>query len=96
VAANGADMSKSMLIEFTIAASSIECARSLAERIAGIGYSSDLYVDDEDGSVSLYCGRIMLATYEGVVAAQAELNMLCRPVGANCDGWLTAGNRQDN
>jgi hypothetical protein len=59
-------------------------------------YSPELYVDDEDGSVSLYCGRTMTATYEGVVAAQAELNTLCESVGANCDGWITAGNRQDN
>jgi regulator of ribonuclease activity B len=96
VAASGADMSKPMLIDFTIAVPTMEGARSLTERIAALGYAPELYVDEEDGSISLYCGRTMVATYEGVVAAQAELNLLCEPVGANCDGWLTAGNRQGN
>lgn len=96
VAEHGADMSMPMVIEFTIAVPSVECARSLAERISALGYAPALYVDEEDGSVSLYCGRSMLATYEGVVAAQEQLNTLCEPVGANCDGWITAGNRQHN
>lgn len=96
VASHGADMSRPMRIEFTIAVPTVECARSLAERIATIGFSPDLYVDEETGSVSLYCARSMLATYEGVIEAQVELNKLCEPVGANCDGWMTAGNRQDH
>jgi hypothetical protein len=96
VASGGADMSRPMTIEFTIAVPSIDGARSLAERIAAAGYVPNLFVVDEDGSVSLYCARSMLATYEGVVAAQSELNVLCKPVGANCDGWITPGNRQDN
>jgi hypothetical protein len=96
VADAGAAMNEPMRIEFTIAVPSVECARRLAERIADFGYDPDLYVDEEDGSVSLYCARMMLATYEGVLSSQAELNQLCQPVGANCDGWITAGNRQDN
>jgi hypothetical protein len=96
VAANGADMSKPMTIEFTVAVPTVECARSLAERISTLGFSPHLYIDDEDGSVSLYCARSMLASYEGVVAAQMELSKLCEPVGAECDGWITPGNRQDN
>jgi hypothetical protein len=90
VASGGADMSRPMTIEFTIAIPSIDSARPLAERIAAMGYVPHLFVDDEDGSVSLYCARSMLATYEGVVAAQSELNVLCEPVGANCDGWITS------
>jgi hypothetical protein len=96
VAEAGAEMTEPMRIEFTIAVPSVECAHSLAERIAGLGYEPDLYLDEETGSVSLYCARMMLASYEGVVSAQFELNQLCQPVGANCDGWTTAGNRQDN
>ena len=96
VATSGADMSKPMTIEFTVAVPSVDIARSLAERISAVGYSPDLFVDDEGGAVSLYCARSMLATYEGVVAAQSELNSICELVGANCDGWITAGNKQGN
>lgn len=95
VAVHGADMSRPMKIEFTIEVPTIECARLLTEQIAASGYMPDLYVDPESGAVSLYCARSMLATYEGVVAAQVELNELCEPVGAHCDGWITAGNRSD-
>src|SRR5436190_13453550 len=94
VEAAGADMSKPMRIEFTIDVPDEERARSLAERIAAHGYEPDIFIDDEDGSVSIYCARIMLASHEGVVAAQADLNVLCVPFAAACDGWVTAGNKQ--
>ena len=96
VAENGADMSQPMEIEFSIDVSDVERARSLAERIAALGYVPGIFEDDETGSVSIYCARTMLATYEGVVAAQSELNELCVPFEAVCDGWITAGNRQDH
>ena len=96
VAAAGADMSRPMEIDFTIDVPSVACARSLAERIFALGYVPRVYEDATDNSVSLYCAKTMLATHEGVIAAQSELNELCAPVGAECDGWLTAGNRQDN
>jgi hypothetical protein len=43
-------------------------------------------------SWSVYCGKTMLATYEGVVSVQAQLNELGRPHCGNCDGWGTFGN----
>src|SRR5687768_722958 len=84
VAEHGADMSIPMKIEFTIDVPDLERAHALAEQIASRGYNPDIFVDDESGSISLYCARTMLATYDGVVAAQGELNELCAPFGANC------------
>jgi hypothetical protein len=95
VAENGADMSQPMKIEFSIDVPDVERARPLAERIAALGYIPDIFVDDETGSVSIYCAKTMLATHEGVVA-QSELNEICVPFAAECDGWITAGNRQDH
>jgi hypothetical protein len=69
-------------------------ARSLAEKIAALGYKPNIFVDNETGSVSIYCAKTMLATHEGVVAGQTELNVLCTPYGAECDGWITPGNRR--
>jgi hypothetical protein len=83
------------LIEFTIAAPTEAVARRIIELVASKGYSPRIFVDD-DGDVSIYCGRVMVATYEGVVEAQAELNQLCLPYSAECDGWITAGNKQDH
>jgi len=67
VAAAGADMSRPMEMEFAIAVPTVECARSLAERISSLGYSPRVYQDAEDNSVSFYCAKSMLATYEGVI-----------------------------
>ena len=64
------------------------------ERIAALVYAPHIFVDDESGSVSIYCARITLATHEAVVAAQAEINETCMPFAARCDGWITAGNRR--
>ena len=88
-------MSQPMKIEFSINVPDVVRARPLAERIAALGYIPDIFVDDETGSVSIYCAKTMLATHEGVVAAQSELNEICVPFAAGCDGWITAGNRQD-
>jgi len=96
VAENGADMCQPMKTEFSIDVPDVDRARSLAEKIAALGYTPDIFVDDESGSVSIYCAKNMLATHEGVVAAQCELNELCVPFAAECDGWITAGNRQDH
>jgi len=43
---------------------------------------------------SLRCGKSMLATYDGVLSVQAQLNKLLVPLGGNCDGWGTFGNTQ--
>jgi hypothetical protein len=95
VAESGADMSRPMKIEFTISAPSHETAVAIAEMVSVHGYVPEIYVDEQDYRVSLYCARVMMATYSGVVDAQAQLNRLCRPYAAECDGWITTGNRQD-
>ena len=91
---SGANMLRPMSVEFSISAPDIESARSIAEIVSEHGFSPDIYIDDEDHSVSVYCARAMLATYSCVVSAQNELNGLCEPFGGECDGWITAGNMQ--
>ena len=34
----------------------------------------------------------MLATYEGVISSQSELDELAAPIGGVADGWGTFGN----
>ena len=88
---DGLDLSKSRTVEFTITVPDLLTAKSLLELIAASGYIPHLYVDDEDGSVSLYCAKDMILTYEAVIEKQDQLNALCKPVGAECDGWLVEG-----
>jgi len=85
-------MTRPMRIEFSVDAPDLAAARTVAEVASAHGYEPDISVSDEDGSVSVYCARTMLATYDGVMACQAELSVLCQPFGAACDGWGTFGN----
>ena len=34
----------------------------------------------------------MLASYDAVIAAQEEVNIIVKPLGGECDGWGTFGN----
>ena len=92
VEAGGADMTRPMRIEFTIEVSDLALAKSIAELVSSHGYEPDIIVSDEDGSLSVCCAKMMLATYDGVVSGQAELTRLCKPFGVICDSWGTFGN----
>ena len=90
----GADMSRPMVIDFSVDAPDQSVAIRVAELVAPLGFDPDISFDDDSKSWSVYCGKSMLATYDGVVSVQAELNALLGPLGANCDGWGTFGNTQ--
>lgn len=95
VAHDGSDMSKPMDIDFAVAAPDETSARAIAKAAATRGYRTD--VDrDEAGPWSCYCTRRMIASYEAVVAAQAELDALSRPLGGYADGWGTFGNAPES
>ena len=57
------------------------------------GYAAQLGADEETGEWLCVCSKTMLATYDGVVEAQTELNQLVAHLD-NCstDGWGTFGN----
>lgn len=92
VAAAGADMSSPMVIEFSIEAADERSARDIAELVEAQGFDPSISDNEGRGSWSVYCARSMLATYEGVVAVQAELTTLVTAHGGRCDGWATFGN----
>lgn len=93
VAAAGADMSQPMVIEFSIEAPDPESARRIAQRVSEHGFDPTIH-ESEDDTVSIYCAKAMLATYEGVVAEQVRLTELSAAFGGTCDGWGTFGNTQ--
>jgi hypothetical protein len=86
VAAAGADMGRPMAIEYAIDAPDEMTAKRVAELVAPRGYDPLLSHDEHSGAWSVYCSRLMLATYDGIVAAQSELNDVVTAHGAICDG----------
>jgi hypothetical protein len=95
VAESGADMSRPMVIEFSVDAPDERAARRVAKFLAPVGFDPSIFHDDETGSWSVYCAKEMLATYEAVVDVQSELNRLLQAHGGHCDGWGTFGNTQE-
>jgi hypothetical protein len=94
VAEQGADMSRPMVIEFSVDAPDERAARRMSELVTPLGFDASIFYDEESQSWSVYCGKSMLATYDGVIAVQDQLNELLMPLGGNCDGWGTHGNTQ--
>jgi regulator of ribonuclease activity B len=93
VADDGSDMSKPMEIDFTVAVPGESAGKAIAERAGLLGYRTKVARDREDDAWTCYCTKRMLATHEGVVAAQAELQAISVPFGGHCDGWGTFGNQ---
>lgn len=91
---SGADMSLPMVIDFSVDVPDEHTARRVAEIVEAHGFDPSIYEDHDSGSWGVCCSKSMLATYDGVVAVQAQLNELLGPHGGNCDGWGTFGNTQ--
>jgi hypothetical protein len=85
-------MSKPMRIDFTVDVPSLVQGELVADEARGLGYEIDLDRNENSDRWTCRCTKLMLATYEGVVAAQAELEAISRPLGGHCDGWGTFGN----
>jgi hypothetical protein len=94
VVESGADLSRPMVIDFSVKVRDEPTARRVAGVVAANGYDPSISEDDGGRSWSIYCSKSMLATYEGIVAVKAELNELVKPHGGSCDGWATFGNNQ--
>ena len=91
--ANGADLSKPMVIDFQVAMPNERSARDLADIAQKLGYHSEVY-DSPECSLpwTCECSLTMLATYDDIVAVQAKLAELARPLGGYPDGWGSFGN----
>jgi len=92
VAEDGADMTSAMIIDFTVSAPDERSARAIAALAEKQGFDPSLGDNGGGKPWSVYCSRSMLATHEGVVAAQAQLDALAAGHGGHCEGWATFGN----
>ena len=97
---SGNDFSKPMDIEFHLAAPDEETAITLANAVGAHGYRTSIYFDDEIESDdqesadawTVECSKVMIVTYDSLVAAQANLNQIAKPMECYVDGWGTFGN----
>jgi len=92
VVESGSDLSRPMSIDFTIEAPDEHAARKIAELVSAQGFDPSIGDNEGRSSWSVYCSIFMLATYDGVVAAQAQLTEIASAHGGRCEGWGTFGN----
>ncbi len=103
IAEDGNDMTVPMEVDFHVALATEEAAEKVAVAATSIGYET--FVDFDDGSDgeeeledevtepwTCTCRKTMLLKYDDVMAAQAELDEIARPLGGYADGWGTFGN----
>src|SRR5262249_923951 len=89
----GSDLSKPMIINFQVAVPDKASAKELAAAARRLGYRVRVY-DSPECTLpwTCECSTRMVATYESVIAIQAELAEISRQFGGIPDGWGTFGN----
>lgn len=96
LAHDGGDLSNPMTIDFQVAVPDKTAANALAEVTYKLGYRVKIYASPECSLPwTCECSTRMLATYDGVIAVQAELARLAKPFGGHPDGWGSFGNDTD-
>ena len=92
----GSDLSKPMCIEFQVAVPDETAAKGLGDVVYKLGYRVKIYASPGCSLPwTCECSTRMLASYEGVIAIQAELAMLAKPFRGHPDGWGSFGNDTD-
>lgn len=92
IAASGSDMSRPMVIDFAIDASSKSIAQACLAAIEEAGFEGSLYHDEEDQRWSVYVPIPMIAEYDVIIRTQKILGELVTEHGGTPDGWGTFGN----
>ena len=87
-----------MEIDFAVAVPDEAVGNAVANQARARGYTVKVVFDpgedpeDDPPSWTCYCYRTMIPSYDAVIAVQAELDTLSRPLGGYCDGWGSFGN----
>lgn len=92
VARSGSDMTRPMVIDFAIDASSKSIALACLAAIEDAGFEGQLYQDEDDQRWAVYVAIRMIADYEGITRTQKILGELVAEHGGTPDGWGTFGN----
>ena len=92
IALSGSDMSRPMMIDFAIDASSKSIALACLAAIEDAGLEGQLYQDEDDQRWAVYVAIRMIADYDGIMRTQRILGELAAEHGGTADGWGTFGN----
>jgi len=91
--AEHSDMSLPMDIDFMVDIPNEESGKQIAHLASQRGYVPAIEFDEESARWTCTCTKRILATYDGIMSAQRELDEISAPYGGRADGWGTFGNR---
>ena len=91
---DGSDLTHPMVVEFQIDCPDLASAESIAARIPH-EFTTQVYRDPDDDSVTCECSREMLLVYSELVSIQRQLTEIATPFGGRCEAWGTFGNREN-
>lgn len=101
LAEDGNDLTKSMSIEFTIAANNEETADAIADALEEQGHDVHVFFDDAqpadpddvtEPSWKCVCTKEMIPAHEALQEIQASLATTAKQFGGELEGWGTFGN----
>lgn len=100
IASHGVDMTKPLLIDFSVIAPDEDTAEAIAIKFGEHGYEAEMMYDDgeplegeesEDEEFapvwSVIVERHMVPAYDEIIRIQRELSELAEPLGGALDGW---------
>ncbi len=89
---HGSTLDRPMLIDFAVAAPNKKAARQIAKAASKLGYNASCSADGDVSTWTTTCSTRMMLSHHAVLAMQAELDTLAKPLGGHSDGWGTFGN----
>ena len=89
MAANGANLSKERLIDFSVIFEDEAAARRFVEHFARLNYKSQLHPDKiRNGKYfDVTISKFMAATHAGITSFENDLQRIATPLGGRNDGW---------
>ncbi|MDY6976668.1 MAG: ribonuclease E inhibitor RraB [Pseudomonadota bacterium] len=89
---DGTDLTKPILMDFFLAASSKEILCTLNEEVSELGFDSELEFDSESNEWTLFCAKTIIPSYVNVVAIEEQLTKIALEYGGYYDGFGSYGN----
>jgi hypothetical protein len=93
--ATGSDLSREMEIDFAVAVPDRTSGMMFAAAVEPTGYRTKVHQDPETGDWTCYSTRVMLPSYDAIIAVQKMLEEIGAPYNAKPDGWGSFGNANE-
>jgi hypothetical protein len=84
---DGADLSKSLDIDFHVAVPSREAGQVVASEAEVHGFRTRIVQDDRDASWTVWCTRALVPTEPTIARFEVLLDGIAQPHGGYIDGW---------